>query len=311
MKRHKASSADEAHDSSHNVGLELLTPEKWQDYELLDSGNGLKLERYATYRFIRPEPQAMWLPALPEKDWNAAHAAFQPTAEESGGHWLVNKPVGPWWWMHYKDLKFRAQLTAGRHLGVFPEQAPHWDWTSELIQAAQRPIQVLNLFGYTGLATLAAARAGARVTHVDASKKAITWARENQEASGLSDKPIRWILDDALKYIQREGRRGVRYDGIVLDPPKFGRGPKGEIWEFFDLFPHLIQACMAVFSPNPLFLVVTAYAIRASALSLYYALHGMTTGFGGKISAGELTLRDSSAGRTISTAIYARWESDN
>lgn len=291
--------------------LELLTSEDWRDYELEDSGNGLKLERFGSYRFIRPEPQAMWQPALPENDWDSAHATFQPTREESGGHWQMNKTVEADWWMEYKQLKFRAQLTAGRHLGVFPEQAPHWDWMGGLIQAARRPIQVLNLFGYTGLATLAAARAGARVTHVDASKKAIAWARENQAASGLGDRPVRWIVDDALKFVQRDIRRGARYDGIILDPPKFGRGPKGEVWEFFDLFPPLLQACFDVLSPSPLFLVVTAYAIRASALSLYYALQGLSAQSGGRVSAGELALRESSAGRSISMAIYARWQASD
>jgi 23S rRNA (cytosine1962-C5)-methyltransferase len=168
----------------------------------------------------------------------------------------------------------------------------------------------LNLFGYTGIATLAAAHAGARVTHLDASKKAVSWARENQSLSGLSGRPVRWIVDDALKFIQREARRQVVYDGIILDPPKFGRGPKGEVWEFFDLFPRLLHACRAVLSPRPLFIVVTAYAIRASASSLYYSLQETASTFGGRITAGELALAESSAGRMISTAIFTRWEAE-
>jgi 23S rRNA (cytosine1962-C5)-methyltransferase len=287
--------------------LSLLSSPGWRDYELLDSGNSQKLERYGAYTLVRPEPQATWQPATPSKQWQAAHAVFQPTKEESGGHWQFNKPVEPGWVMRYKNLKFRAQTTAGRHLGVFPEQAAHWDWIEETVRASARPVNVLNLFGYTGLATLAAARAGAKVTHVDASKKSIAWARENQALSGLGDLPVRWITDDALKFTQREGKRGVRYEGIILDPPKFGRGPKGEVWEFFRLLPELLQTCRSVLSQQPLFVCLTAYAIRASSLSLYYNLQEMTTGLDGQVTAGELTLAERSAGRMLSMAIYARW----
>ena len=290
--------------------LTVLYPENWIDYQLVDSGNGQKLERYGPYLFIRPEPQAMWSPTLAEDAWSSAHAEFQPSREESGGHWLKHKPVEESWIMRFNELSFRAQLTAGRHLGVFPEQAPHWEWIKRAIHGAQRDSHVLNLFGYTGIATLAAAHAGARVTHVDASKKSVSWARENQSLSGLSERPIRWIVDDALKFVQREARRQAVYDGIILDPPKFGRGPKGEVWEFFDLFPYLLQACRAVLSPRPLFIVVTAYAIRASASSLYYSLQEMVSPLGGRLTAGELTLTESSAGRMISTAIFARWEAE-
>ncbi len=288
--------------------LSILAPPDWVDYELLDSGDGLKLERYGKYRFIRPEPQAMWRKAADEKVWAEAHAVFQPTHEESGGRWRLERAVEPAWNMHYGGLTFQARLTAGRHLGVFPEQASHWNWFSHLIRQARRPIQVLNLFGYTGLATLAAAQAGAAVTHVDASKKSVGWARENQALSGLSAKPIRWIVDDALKFVQREARRRAQYDGIILDPPKFGRGPKGEVWEFFDLFPRLLQTCHSLLSARPLFLVVTAYAIRASALSLHNSLNDLLAEFGGVTTSGELALRERSAGRLISTAIFARWE---
>ncbi len=289
--------------------LRLLSSPDWKDYELLDSGNGQKLERYGQYTLVRPEPQATWQPGLPPKQWQAAHAAFQPSQEESGGHWQFNKPIEPGWAMRYKALKFRAQTIAGRHLGVFPEQAVQWDWIDETVRAARRPIQVLNLFGYTGLATLAAARAGAKVTHVDASKKSIAWGQENQALSGLSTLPVRWIIDDALKFTLREARRGVRYDGVILDPPKFGRGPKGEVWEFFRLLPELLNACHVVLSEQPLFVCLTAYAIRASSLSLYYNLGEMTAGLGGQISAGELALEERNAGRMLSLAIYARWSS--
>ncbi len=279
----------------------------WQDYALLDSGNGLKLERYGKYILKRPEPEAIWQPALPEKAWNGAQALFKPSNEENGGHWETQKPVDDRWPMSYQSLRFWVQLTASRHLGVFPEQAGQWDWLSDQIQNAGRPIQVLNLFGYTGLASLAAAAAGARVTHVDASRKVITWARENQELSGLAERPIRWIVDDALKFIQREARRGSRYDGLILDPPKFGRGPKGEVWEFYKLLPELLAACRQVLSPQPRFVVLTAYAVKASALTLYYAVDEIMQKFSGRTEAGEVVLREESAGRMLSMAIFARW----
>jgi 23S rRNA (cytosine1962-C5)-methyltransferase len=198
--------------------------------------------------------------------------------------------------------------TPGRHLGVFPEVAAHWDWFSDLIATSKREINVLNLFGYTGLASLAAASAGAKVTHVDASKKSVGWARENQALSKLTDAPIRWIVDDALKFVQREARRGVKYDGIILDPPKFGRGPKGEVWEVYKSLPNLLEACRECLSDTPLFVVTTVYAVRASAIHIAQAMDDMMKGFGGKIEMGELVTREQSAGRLLSQAVYARWE---
>ena len=186
----------------------LLESTQWKDYELLDSGDGLKLERFGNYIFSRPESQAMWSRALPASAWQNAHAMFQPSGEESGGHWDFKKKVEEKWIMNYGNLKFWAMTTPGRHLGVFPEVASHWDFMIDSIQKADTPPNILNLFGYTGLASLAAASAGASVTHVDASKKSVAWARENQELSGLSDKPIRWIVEDAVKYVQREAKRG-------------------------------------------------------------------------------------------------------
>lgn len=289
--------------------LILQASPDWQDYELLDSGDGWKLERYGRYVLKRPEPEAVWRPALPEKAWNAASAFFRPSNEENGGHWETLKSVDDRWVMQYKDLKFWTQLSASRHLGVFPEQAGQWDWLGEQTRAAKHPLQVLNLFGYTGLASLAAAAAGARVTHVDASRKVIGWARENQELSGLADHPIRWIVDDALKFIQRDARRGVRYDGLILDPPKFGRGPKGEVWEFYKLLPELLQACRAVLAPQPRFVLLTAYAVKASALTLYYAIEEVMRGFTGQTEAGEVVLQEKSAGRLLSMAIFGRWSS--
>ena len=197
--------------------------------------------------------------------------------------------------------------TPGRHLGVFPEVAAHWDWCSELIARSKEQPNILNLFGYTGLATLAAAKAGAKVTHVDASKKSVSWARDNQALSNLADKPIRWIVDDALKFVQREARRGAKYDGIILDPPKFGRGPKGEVWEVYKSLPTLLETCRDCLSNDPLFVVTTIYAVRASAIHVAQAMEDMMSGFGGKIEMGELVTREQSAGRLLSQAVYARW----
>src|ERR1043165_175344 len=230
----------------------FLESARWTDYALLDSGDGLKLERFGKYVFIRPESQAMWKRSL-EVEWKNAHAVFVPTGEESGGHWDFKKKVEEKWEMDYSlplsptplPLRFWAMTTPGRHLGVFPEVAAHWDWFSDLIAQANREVNVLNLFGYTGLASLAAASAGAKVTHVDASKKSVSWARENQALSKLEDKSIRWIVDDASKFVQREARRGAKYDGIILDAPKFGRGPQGEVWEGYKSLPDLFSACRA------------------------------------------------------------------
>lgn len=290
------------------MNLTLLESPNWNDYELLDSGDGLKLERFGPYRFSRPEAQAVWKRARPDSFWRDVHGIFQPSSEESGGHWVLRKPVEDKWVMRYEGIKFWAMTTPGRHLGVFPEVAAHWDWYAGLIEKASRPVKVLNLFGYTGLASLMAARAGAQVTHLDASKKSVTWARENQQLSGLEHKPIRWIVDDALRFVEREGRRGVHYDGIILDPPKFGRGPKGEVWEVYDSLPALLEACAAVLSESPLFLVLTMYAVRASGVHLYQTIESMMNRFGGVTDAGELVTLEKSAGRLLSQAVYARWQ---
>jgi len=337
--------------------IHLLSSPNWTDYELLDSGEGQKLERFGPYNFVRPEVQALWMKALPAEKWQAAHAIFQPSGEESGGHWAFRQKVPEQWEMSYAlasiappifkpgngrmkgGLRFSVMTTPGRHLGVFPECAAHWDWMAGLIHdhhgahreqgekqggysldsvdlsssqgtmEKESPVNVLNLFGYTGLASLACAAAGARVTHVDASKKSVSWARTNQSLSGLAEKPIRWIVDDALKFVEREGRRGVKYDGILLDPPKFGRGPKGEVWEVYKSLPELLQACRAVLSDWSLFVVLTVYAVKLPAIHAYYALAEMMKGCGGELECGELVTQEKSAGRLLSQAVYARWNS--
>lgn len=285
----------------------LLESAHWTDYELLDSGDGLKLERFGKYIFVRPESQVIWKRALPASEWENAHAVFQPTGEESGGHWEFRKKVDEKWIMKYGDLTFWAMTTPGRHLGVFPEVASHWDFMADSIRRTDTRPNILNLFGYTGLASLAAAAAGAGVTHVDASKKSVSWARENQELCGLGDKPIRWIVEDAVKYVQREAKRGVRYDGIILDPPKFGRGPKGEVWEVYKSLPNLLETCRQCLSEHPLFVIVTIYAVRASAIHAAQALDEMMKKHRGEIDSGELVTRETSANRLLSQAVYARW----
>jgi 23S rRNA (cytosine1962-C5)-methyltransferase len=302
----------------------LLVSPNWTDYELLDSGDGQKLERFGPYIFARPEVQALWPKALPIENWQSAHAFFIPSGEESGGHWDFKKKVNEKWEISYpltsapapegeglRKLRFTVMTTPGRHLGVFPECATHWDWMAERIKQKTKnkngPVNVLNLFGYTGLGTLAAAAAGAKVTHVDASKKSVAWARENQSLSGLSEKPIRWIVDDALKFVEREGRRGAKYDGILLDPPKFGRGPKGEVWEIYKSLPEILQACQKILSEAPLFVVLTVYAVKLPAMHAYQALAEMMKGFEGSLECGELVALEKSGGRLLSQAVYARW----
>ena len=306
----------------------LLESPNWHDYELLDTGEGLKLERFGPYTFIRPEVQAMWKKCLPVKEWEKAHAIFQPTNEESGGHWVFKKKVEDRWEMHYdlapgapskqssgapdkkEQIRFWAMTTPGRHLGFFPETAAQWEFILEAIRLknVQTPMKVLNLFGYTGLASLTSALAGAQVTHVDASKKSVTWARENQSLSKLEDKPIRWIVDDALKFVEREGRRGVKYDGILLDPPKFGRGPKGEVWEIYQSLPEILFACRKLLNESSLFVILTVYAVKLPAIHAYTALADTLQGLGGSLECGELVTQEKSAGRLLSQAVYARWQ---
>lgn len=287
--------------------LNLLAAANWKDYTLLDSGGGFKLEQFGQARLIRPEPEAVWRPVLPESEWKKADAVYKPAPEENGGHWEYRRKLPDRWKMSYQDLSFWVQTSASRHLGVFPEQSCQWDWADRVIRASKMKPKVLNLFGYTGIASLAAARAGAQVTHLDASRKVITWANDNQKLCGFDTLSIRWILDDAVKFVQREQRRGNRYDGIILDPPKFGRGPKGEVWEFYKLLPDLLDACRQILSAQPLFVQLTAYAVKASAATMFYAINEMTAAFSGSTTAGEIGLREQSAGRYLSTAIYARW----
>ncbi len=286
--------------------IQLLAPEGWREYQLLDSGEGKTLERFGPYTLIRPEPQAIWKRSLPQSAWQKAHAIMHEEQKEYGGSWQLLQPINKSWEMHYRSLSFQVQLGSSRHIGVFPEQASHWDWITEQIKTAGRPLRVLNLFGYSGLATLTAASAGAEVTHVDSSKHALNWASYNLKLSGLAEKPVRWIAEDALRFTQREARRGNSYDGIILDPPKFGRGSGGKVWDFYKNLPELLAACRAVLAPDACFIVLTAYAIQASALIPYQALQEVV-GSQGKLTCGELITIEESANHVLSHALFARW----
>lgn len=280
-----------------------------ENYALLDSGDGQKLEQYGPYRIVRPEGQAIWRPALNESEWLKADAIFTGDTDEEGmGRWRFPKtPLGETWPMRHDDIDYHGRFTSFRHVGVFPEQATHWAFMRALVENARRPVKVLNLFGYTGLASLVAAKAGAQVTHVDASRKAIGWARENQEMAGLSDKPIRWICEDAMKFAERECRRGNSYDIILLDPPAYGRGPKGEVWQLFEHLPAMVETCRSILSDKPLAVVLTAYSIRASFFAIHTLMRDSFAGMGGCVESGELVIREQAAGRALSTSLFSRW----
>jgi 23S rRNA (cytosine1962-C5)-methyltransferase len=288
----------------------LLTPAPWPDYELIDSGDGRKFERFGAYYLVRPESQAIWEPALPASEWQRADAVFERGGggESGPGTWREREPLPAQWLLRHNALSFWARLTPFRHTGVFPEHMAHWPWLERSLQTGRQP-NVLILFGYTGLMSLYAAGLGARVVHVDASKPATQWAQANQLASGLAERPIRWIVDDVLKFVRREERRGTRYDVIVMDPPIFGRGPKGEIWRFAEAFPELLAQCLRVLSDAPSALLVNAYATNFSPLALGNVLASAMRPFGGAIEAGELALNETASQRLLPAAIYARWSS--
>jgi 23S rRNA (cytosine1962-C5)-methyltransferase len=287
----------------------------WGDYALLDSGQGRKLERYGRFTVVRPEPQCLWAPALPAQVWDAADAVFDPTDEEDAGRWKLKGRPPEAWPLGWGDVRFNGRFTSFRHLAFFPEQAANWEWLDAAVRAPPHaegdgPPRVLNLFGYTGVASLVMAAAGAAVTHVDASKRAVGWARENAELSGLTDRPIRWITEDARKYVQREVRRGSKYEGIILDPPKYGRGPTGEVWKLFEDLPEMVRLCCAALSPDARFLIVNAYAARISGLSLAGLLAEHLAGRPGRIDWGELALAEENEDRAIGLSFYARWSAD-
>ncbi len=278
--------------------MDVMTTEGWKDYELLDSGDGYRFERFGDYKIVKPDPQAIWKRSLTKDIWDSADAIFDKDS------W-IKKEVPEKWLIKYHDLSFYAKLTPFKHTGIFPEQHLHWDYIRNSVAESRTTPQILNLFAYTGVASLAAAAAGASVTHVDASRPAITWAHENQEASLLSEKPIRWILDDVTRFVEKEVRRGKKYDGIIMDPPIYGHGPTGEVWDFPKSFPTLIELCSHLLSDHPLFMIVNAYAISASSIMLENVLRDYLKK--GTIEIGELALKEKSASRLLSTGIFARW----
>ena len=285
--------------------LDTLIGEPWADYGLVDSGHGRKLERYGRYRFIRPEPQAMWAPAT--ADWQA-DAEFLPASDEDGGgRWQFARPVPrDGWPMAWEEVRFTAQPTPFRHLGFFPDMAPVWRWMRDRVADVDGP-ECMNLFGYTGVGTLALAAKGARMVHVDASKKSVEAARGNAMLSGLAEAPVRWIVDDAAKFVAREVRRGRRYDGILMDPPKYGRGPEGEVWRLEEDLPALVADAARLLDERSRFLFLTVYAVRMSALAIGELLRQVTGHLGGTVEAGELGVREEARGLALPTAIWARW----
>ena len=285
------------------MNLATLIAEPWADYGLLDSGHGRKLERYGRFRFIRPEAQAMWAPASP--DWHADGEFIAASDDEGGGRWQLGRNVPREGWpLAWEDIRFTALCTPFRHLGFFPDMAPQWAWMRGRVQQGD---EVLNLFGYTGVGTLALAARDARMVHVDASKKSVEAGRANAMLAGMSEKPIRWLVDDAAKFVAREVRRGRRYDGIFLDPPKFGRGPEGEVWRLEENLPGLIADCRKLLDERSRFLVLTVYAVRMSALAIAELLRQATEGLGGIVEAGEMAVREEARGLLLPTAIFARW----
>jgi 23S rRNA (cytosine1962-C5)-methyltransferase len=295
------------------VKLHTLIGEPWPDYGLVDCGGGRKLERYGRYRFIRPEPQALWAPATP--DWQADAEFIPGSDEDGGGRWqFTSSSGGPvprdGWPLAWDNVRFTAQTTAFRHLGFFPDMAPVWIWLREQMSPSrlrEGSPEFLNLFGYTGVGSLALAGSGARVTHVDASKKSVEAARGNARLSGLDTAPVRWLIDDATKFVAREGRRGRRYDGILLDPPKFGRGPDGEVWKLEEHLPALVAGCRQLLDADSRCLFLTVYAVRMSALAIGEMLRQALADLPGTVEAGELGVREEARGLVLPTAIWARW----
>lgn len=288
-----------------NLSPQLMISDPREDYSLLDSGHGRKLERYGDFRFIRPEPQAMWTPD--HSDWLADGEFIPASDDDGGGRWHL-KPNIPadGWPLSWGNVHFTANCTPFRHLGYFPDMDPVWRWLIAQMAGLEAP-QALNLFGYTGVGTLALSASGANLVHVDASKKSVAAARDNAALSGMSERPIRWIIDDAAKFTAREVRRERRYDAILLDPPKYGRGPDGEIWRLEEDLAGLVENCGKLLDQNSRCLFLTVYAVRMSALALGSLLAEKLAHLGGTVEVGELAVREEARGLLLPTAIFARW----
>ena len=282
----------------------------WKDYEVIDCSQGEKLERWGKYLLIRPDPQVIWDTERTDAGWKRPNGHYHRSSR-GGGEWeFFSLPEQ--WSIHYKELTFQLKPFSFKHTGLFPEQAANWDWFGEKIHRAGRPIKVLNLFAYTGAATLAAAKAGAAVTHVDASKGMVGWAKENAHASSLSEAPIRWIVDDCVKFVEREIRRGNHYDAIIMDPPSYGRGPKGEIWKIEDSVFPLVELCAKLLSDRPLFFLINSYTTGLAPAVLTYMLGiAVKTKFGGSVRSEEIGLPVTASGLVLPCGAAGRWEAEN
>ena len=280
----------------------------WKEYEVIDTSCGEKLERWGNYLLVRPDPQVIWDTPKTEPGWRKMNAHYHRSSK-GGGEWeFFDLPQQ--WDLHYKDLTFHLKPFSFKHTGLFPEQAVNWDFAMNKIKEAKRPVKVLNLFGYTGAASLACASAGAEVCHVDASKGMVAWAKENAVSSGLADKPIRWLVDDCVKFVQREQRRGNTYDGIIMDPPSYGRGPGGEVWKLEEQLYHLVELCLPILSKQPLFFILNSYTTGLSPAVMEYLLGVMLKKpFGGTVSSSEIGLPVTSSGFVLPCGSTAIWQS--
>ncbi|MCX6754203.1 MAG: class I SAM-dependent methyltransferase [Candidatus Nomurabacteria bacterium] len=284
----------------------ILKTIKQKEYELIDSGMGMKLERYGEYLMSRPDPEALWKKNLNDKEWNKADLEFIRNGTKN--KWIIKNGIPNNWNISYGGLTFSIKPTSFKHIGLFPEQLPNWEWMTEIIKKRSESISVLNLFAYTGGATLVCAKAGAEVCHVDGSKNAVEWARVNAELSGLKDAPIRWIVDDVILFLKREIKRGRKYDAIIMDPPSFGHGPKDELWKIEEDFLSLMDLCKKVLSPDPLFILINGYTAGYSSIVYENNLNDLMKEYKGKIEGGELVIEESSNKKLLPCGIFARWE---
>jgi 23S rRNA (cytosine1962-C5)-methyltransferase len=285
----------------------ILITKSSKDYELLDSGEGEKLERFGDIVLSRPDPQAIWHKNLPESEWKNADATF--SREGQNGSWNMREGTPAKWNIDFSGLKFFIKPTAFKHTGIFPEQSTNWEWLKRVLgNSDKKDPEILNLFGYTGGASLICTQAGAKVVHVDSSNSAINWAKENAELSGLADTPTRWILDDARVFVEREIKRGRKYDGIIMDPPAFGHGAKKELWKIEENLLQLVEDCMKLLSDKPLFFLINGYSAGYSAIAYKNILFDLERKHGGKIDVGELAIEESQSGRLLPAGIFARWE---
>lgn len=296
--------------SHHKKGtLPMWIAKNWKDYEVIDTSAGEKLERWGKYLLVRPDPQVIWNTPKHHSGWKKRNGHYHRSSK-GGGEWeFFNLPEE--WTIHYRELTFHLKPFSFKHTGLFPEQAVNWDWFSELIRRAKRPVKVLNLFAYTGGATISAAKAGASVTHVDASKGMVNWAKENAASSGLSDAPIRWLVDDCVKFVQREIRRGNHYDAVIMDPPSYGRGPGGEVWKIEENIFHFLTLVSEILSDKPLFVLLNSYTTGLQPAVLSYMMHTVFTArFGGCVEADEIGLPVTKSSLVLPCGASGRWTSE-